>query len=119
MNKLCLFYGSLKSTGYNFNRFFGQKLLKDITLQGYDLYSLGQYPAACKGQGSIKVELHEIEEDTYESIQSMERGAGYEESFIELDGVKASIFLMNPEHLEGRSKVENGDWKCPYGNKRK
>lgn len=113
-NNNALFYGSLKSTHYNFNRFLGQKLIKpDIELSGYDMYSLIHYPAICKGKGTIKCELHEIDDDSWDSISVMERNAGYTEERINIDGIQASLFVMSKDKLKkyNAQLVKDGNWK--------
>lgn len=109
-----LVFGSLRKNsrrGYNYQRFGGQKYIKDIQLNGFDMVSLGGYPAISEGSGTIKTELHEVEDISYGSIYRMEIGAGYYEKVIKLDDdIKASIFLMDKEKVGKYQKVKSGDW---------
>lgn len=113
MNNYCLFYGSLKSGHYNFGRFAGQTLIKSVELEGFELFDLGPYPAACVGEGKIQCELQTVSDDAMRNIQRMEAGAGYKEMQIKLDNdITASIFVMNKERLVGykAQKIEDGNW---------
>lgn len=115
--KYCLMYGSLRrysKRGYNFNRFsnYGEQIyIKDLTLNGFEMYDLGAYPAICKGNGKIKTELHSVTDEVYMMISYMETNAGYQESFVDLgDGIIASLFTMRKENLVKMKKVNSGDW---------
>lgn len=107
----CLFYGSLKSTGYNFNRFSGQKLIKEVELDGFEMYSLNHYPAVCPGQGKIKCELQQISKSAMALIHNMEIGAGYKKITLDIDNVTANLYVMDKSYLEKNcTKVESGNW---------
>lgn len=117
--KYILVFGSLRkysSRGFNFNRFkaYGEQIfIRNLVLDGYEMYSLGAYPAICPGDGQIKCELHSIAEDAYNLIQQMEINAGYREDFVKLEGgITASIFTMPKERLLKFKvpKMESGDW---------
>lgn len=111
-----LVFGSLRKTstkGYNFNRFgFNtQKYIKNVILNGYEMYNLGSYPAICEGDGKIKCELHEVNTTAFQKILIMENGAGYTEKQIKLeDGTVASIFTMEKEKIKNYPRIKSGDW---------
>lgn len=110
-----LVYGSLRKhseRGYNFNRFQGQEFIKKVTLDGYELYDLGPYPALTEGNGKVVFELHSIEDDSFKCIQYMEQGAGYTEKKVNVDGIEASIFVWPKRRIEAckAPRVESGDW---------
>ena len=112
-NKLILVFGSLRKLskrGYNFNRCGPQKYIRSLTLEGYDLFSLGSYPAICRGKGTLHCELHEVDNETYESISNMELGAAYSEGTVDLPEGPATIYLYPSDRLTNRQKVESGDW---------
>lgn len=114
--KYMLSFGSLRKTngekGYNFDRFGKgtQKYIKDVVLNGWEMRDLTYYPAICKGAGTIKCELQEVEDAAFSRIQSMEKGAGYSETELDVDGVKATIFFMDAKRLQHYPIVESGDW---------
>lgn len=114
-----LTYGSLRknsSRGNNFCKAGQQNFIKEVILDGYEMYSFGVYPTICEGSGQIKCELHEVDEKTYLSICMMEFHAYYSAKNVVVDGITATLFYMIPEVIEliyggVISKVEDGDWK--------
>jgi gamma-glutamylcyclotransferase (GGCT)/AIG2-like uncharacterized protein YtfP len=117
-----LFYGSLRKVeGYNFGRCGKQKYIKTLTLDGYDLYSLGAYPAVVDGKGKVVVELHEIPNaQTAEYIRQMELGAGYEERVVNVDDVDAYLYVYKGNNrLNPELKVEHGDWSKYLAERKK
>lgn len=116
--KNILVFGSLRKTssrGTNFGRLGEQKFIKEIVLDGYEMFSFDVCPTICEGDGKVKCELHEVEDDTYVRIVAMEMNAGYSAKNVTVDGVKATLFYMIPEVIElfygGMvEKIESGDW---------
>lgn len=112
--KYIIVYGSLRKNskrGYNFNRFGGQTYIRDLILDGYEMYSLGPYPAICKGHGTIHCEVHSVEEQPYQSIRQMEIGAGYALETINISEGKASLFVAPKATLETQLQIVDGDWE--------
>lgn len=114
-----LVFGSLRATspkGYNYERFGPgtQKHLKTFHLDGYEMYSLGPYPAVCEGEGVITVELHEVTELAARAIDMMEIGAGYTATPVKLvyagEVIHPIIYTQPKESLRYRTRVVNGDW---------
>lgn len=108
------FYGSLRPNHYNFRE--GLKVIEDnITLEGYQLFSLGAFPAAVKtGDPNDKliVTLTEIPATNVErSIDAMEIGAGYKYEEVEVKGENYGIYVYEKVHdfMKDR-KVESGNW---------
>ncbi len=121
--KHILVFGSLRKfskRGYNFDRFGkgSQTYVQDVTLKGFEMVSLGAYPAIYPSdKGQIKTELHAVTDAAFNSIQRMEAGAGYDELELDVDGIKATIFTMSKNNLtmyRGNRPleiVESGDWE--------
>lgn len=113
---LIICFGSLKKTGYNFQRFGpGQNFLKNIILDGYEMFSVagGAYPAVCEGTGKINCEIHSVDQENWDSIFYMETGAGYSAKEIILENdKKATIYVWPRELLVGKyPKIESGNWE--------
>ena len=72
-------YGSLREGCYNNPFFLGDADKKGTTLVEGRLYSFGAYPGLVKEGCSFPVEceVYEVNLETYNSIDAMERGAGY------------------------------------------
>ena len=109
-------YGSLREGEYNHKRMRLGKPITTSILKGFDLYDLGIFPACTKGKGKIVAELFEIDEQTFQMIDAMERGEGYY-SELATDQMfnQGDIYLVP---LKPSNKiVESGDW-VEYLNKR-
>ncbi len=130
--KKCLFYGTLRKNGpakkvYNFNRFGGQTYVKDWFIDGLSLYNLGYYPCVVKTGGPISntlirkskdqvlCELHNVEDNSFEKIARMEKGAGYSTEVFDIFGEDVYLFYYHKEdvNVEGLEKIESGDW-CSF-----
>ena len=113
-NYICVF-GSLRKNstrGYNFGRCGNQEFIKQIKLQGFQMFSLSAFPTICEGEGEITAELHSVDETTFARIVRMESGAGYQEKIVNIDGVDATIYVWNKAQIEKYKlpRIENGDW---------
>jgi gamma-glutamylcyclotransferase (GGCT)/AIG2-like uncharacterized protein YtfP len=113
--KHILVFGSLRKNskrGYNFDRCGKQVFIKQIKLQGFELYDWGAFPTVCEGIGEITAELHSVDETTFARIERMELGAGYQERLINIDGIDATIFVWAKKDIIKLKldKVESGDW---------
>jgi len=108
-----LVYGSLRKNQYNFDTFknlYGDSIAYMLTdtLKGYDLFSLGAYPAILPGNGEIVVDLIRCSPECYKDILNMELKAGYREETILFKGVSCKLFVYNASELP--NKVKSGDW---------
>lgn len=108
-------YGSLREGEYNFERFkevFGDGIVRTNTteIEGYELYSLGGYPAAVKSEGKLTVDTLEVSEAVHERIKAMELGAGYVEETIEINNEPHLIYLFEQEPRMHAGIVSEGDW---------
>lgn len=113
--KYILAFGTLKKNcpsgrNWNWQRFDGQKYIKDYDLNGYDIYSLGPYPAICPGEGTVKCELQEVTDEAFENILWMEKGAGYSPVEIQIEDKVATVFTWPRNKLIKYQKIENGNW---------
>lgn len=118
--KYLLVYGTLRKkahVNYNYERYGTQTHVADMWVSGYDMHSLGSYPAVTPGNGMIFCELHEVAEDVVANITRMEKGAGYEVHEHEVEHpsrgmVKASLYAMPTERMAHYTtdKILSGDW---------
>lgn len=103
-------YGSLRPGQYNFSRIkhFGNvEHVRTTSISGYDMFSLGPFPGIKPGEGTIVVDILNVDERVFEAIESMETGAGYKKQIVDIDGDQAAIYVY--QYPAGR-KVESGDW---------
>lgn len=115
----CCFYGSLRKPMYNYKRFieyYGENsiIYKMTTkIPGFELYDIsGNYPAAIKSYNDkeMVVDLFSISDSAYDSIQYMEKSAGYYEDTVCINDEFYSIFLFHKEKLQNKQPIELGDW---------
>lgn len=105
-------YGSLRKGEYNYNYF--QMRYPEMTytgthkVDGFDLFSLGAYPAAVMGDGELVVDTFDVDLDCFSSINRMEIGAAYYAHTVDIDGEPHTIWLQ--QHGNEKRKVESGDW---------
>jgi gamma-glutamylcyclotransferase (GGCT)/AIG2-like uncharacterized protein YtfP len=115
MNKdgLYVFYGTLRM-GMENHTFYtdGMNYIDTVTLFGYRLISLGEYPyAVATGDPSnkIKVELFRLDEQQAKAIYEMELEAGYYYEEIQIGQKKYGIFLF-PQVNPNDEEIDSGDW---------
>jgi gamma-glutamylcyclotransferase (GGCT)/AIG2-like uncharacterized protein YtfP len=87
-------YGSLREGCYNHLFFLQGAEKKGVTTTPGRLYNFGAYPALTKDATSFSVEceIYEVDDLTYKSIDSMEKGAGYFEGHIQTKWGDAAIW---------------------------
>lgn len=100
-------YGSLRKGHYNFKNFSGISYISTTKVKGWDLFSLGSYPGVKPGEGTLVVDLVEMDNKTYKQVLNMELNAGYSEIDIDINGVTAKFFPYNYNLTE---LVPSGDW---------
>jgi gamma-glutamylcyclotransferase (GGCT)/AIG2-like uncharacterized protein YtfP len=109
-------YGSLRRGEFNHRPFAGYlRHAGTERLSGYDMYSLGYYPAVKRGSGSIVVDLFNVDDKSIvRRLHFMELSAGYSAEFADTSVGLATIWLMN--QLPGEAiPVPDGDWsKFPH-----
>ena len=79
------------------------------TISGFDLYSLGVYPAAVLGNNDLVVDTFVVDNSCFNSINGMELGAGYYGHEVKIDG-KDHIMWLQKDGGYAERKVESGDW---------
>ena len=108
-----LVYGSLRKQEYNYYAF--KSLFKDELqyintgiINGYDMYSLGTFPAIIAGEGSIVVDLIKCSYECYNDILNMELNANYREETVLYNKKMCKLFIYNDSNLA--NKIPEGDW---------
>ncbi|MGC3948709.1 MAG: gamma-glutamylcyclotransferase family protein [Chryseolinea sp.] len=114
------FYGTLR-IGMENHQVFAKTLvhLKTVTLNGYRMYSLGEYPYVIRTglqKDCIIVDLFRLTSDlTEQMIYEMEIDAGYVRSTVTIDGIKFGIYLFE-KSMSDDEHVEGGDWVSHAGS---
>jgi len=65
-------YGTLRKGCANHRYLADAKYIGTGKLLGWNMYSNGSYPYVSKGNGSIKVEIYEVDKDTLARIDDLE-----------------------------------------------
>ena|SRR6187200_1802994 len=108
------FYGTLRQ-GMENHLAFAKALtfLRTVTVKGYRMYSLGEYPYVIYTSDSddqIVVDLFQITSiEAEELIYEMEIDADYIRSSVVIDGNKFGIYLFAGKR-DGDEHVSGGDW---------
>lgn len=108
------FYGSLRRGMRLYNQFAGALHYQySAWLNGYELYSLGNYPYAVKSvnqKSKILVEVFTIPDvEVKREIMEIEKGAGYFLEQVEFGKKTLNIFLYE-EPVANNLRLVSGDW---------
>lgn len=101
-----LVYGSLKQ-GYGNHRVMqeaGGELIGKHTLSGFDMHSLGGFPAIVRGEGRVECEVYQVE-----NLAPLDRLEGHP-TFYKREVVDDMYVYIFQHSVEGREKVESGVW---------
>jgi hypothetical protein len=94
-------YGSLKKGHYNHHWLEHCPLVRTGKIKG-TMYSMGSYPMLMEeGNDEHDIEVYDVDEETFESIEQMEIGAGYKEKVV--DG--AIVFFGADDEYVKNKKV--------------
>lgn len=105
------FYGTLRQ-GMEYNSLYGSGMtcLQSVSLNGYRLFSLGDYPYAVPSSaGSIVADLYEVDREIAATIHEMEIEAGYYYDEIIINSRTFGIYLF-AEPGSGDVEIRSGDW---------
>lgn len=111
-------YGSLRKGEYNYDHF--KRSFPDMeytgthTIRGYNLYSLGSYPAVTvmDGDKELIIDTFNVSENCFSRMNGMEIGAGYSQHEITVEDTAHIMWVMpdTDSWLREDRIVEDGDW---------
>lgn len=120
-------YGTLREGFGNYKRLLEGHTtnIEEATLEGFEMYSVGGFPAILPAEGTVVGELITIDEDKYEPVlRSLDRLEGYypqskdnsmylreKMEVITSNGEKVEAYVYVWNRPAPREKVESGDWK--------
>ena len=108
-------YGSLKK-GFGNNSLLKTSIfIGNHTIQGYEMYNFGWYPAIIEGKltDEVQGEIWEVDSTTKMYIDGMELGAGYRIEKTIIDGETVEFYVYKYPIMY-RNKVESGVWEKDY-----
>ena len=118
-NKLVAVYGTLKENFHNHAVLGGSEKVYQGELAGWEMYSVGAFPACIRGRGNILIEVYEVTDqavmvglDRLEGYHVDEpRSSMYIRETVHVDGLNqdAYIYVWNSD-VEGYPRVFNGVW---------
>jgi gamma-glutamylcyclotransferase (GGCT)/AIG2-like uncharacterized protein YtfP len=113
MNKqgLYAFYGTLRKGMDNYSIYrHGMTYRQTVILEGFRMYSLGDYPYAIPtSTGSIVADLFFVDKAMSRAIDAMEVDAGYFYGEVVVDRDPYGIYLFH-RAFEGDKEIVSGDW---------
>lgn len=110
-------YGTLRKNGIYHYYVEKSKFLNSSIISGFKMYNYQNwFPFVTKSEliDNILVEVYNVDENQYNSTKRMEISAGYEEIEIDIDGIKAKMFIISKENdrfkFDEKNLVKSGDW---------
>ncbi|BAA29921.1 gamma-glutamylcyclotransferase family protein [Pyrococcus horikoshii] len=85
----------------------GAKFLGEDWIEGYQLY-FEYLPYAVKGKGKLKVEVYEVDKETFERINEIEIGTGYR--LVEVSTKFGKAFLWEWGSKPRGKRIKSGDF---------
>lgn len=108
-------YGSLKKGFGNHVFLQNANYLSDAKADGWDMYSFGPFPMVIPGNGTIAVELYEVDKQVMQSLDGLEGFPRfYNRMVIETQApwcpVEAWIYFGSADQVEQMPRVNDGVW---------
>jgi gamma-glutamylcyclotransferase (GGCT)/AIG2-like uncharacterized protein YtfP len=120
MSKVAV-YGSLRAGMHNHGLLVevGAKQLGAQRAEGFNMVSLGGYPAVYEAVGDITIEVYDVAHNEKEAMQRLDWLEGYpgfyNRKLIETRWGPAWIYYMKQQDCMHRRPVPEGDWVAHYG----
>jgi len=118
MVKRIAVYGTLREGGYNYRKSIGKPLFSGFVPLPYIMVLPYSYPALVNDNNmrDVKIEVYDVPDSTYNSIDIMELGAGYHKEEIETPVGKADIWVWARERAINKTYpiIKSGDYIAEY-----
>jgi len=111
--KTVLVYGSARKGSYNNYIIESGKFLGKTILKGYQLYSLGTYPAVSRKQNSeTVVEVWDVTLNSFMFLDILEKRYDFIPVYekVKLNGMEIEGIVYIQQNLDGYKEIESGDW---------
>lgn len=112
-------YGTLLSEEGNWRHYLkDSKLLGEDTIEGnFTMVSLGVFPGVIpEGEGTIKGEVYEVDENSYKSIEYLEgyhpdpKQAFYSKMKVNTKYGEAEMYILDKSYLD-YPVIKSGNWR--------
>lgn len=103
-------YGSLRTSKGNSHWMTNAQLLGNYTIENYQLYSLGHYPCAVPGNGTVQGEVYRIDNATLAELDALRTvGGEYARQLIQTPYGSAWMYVYQ-RSVDGLTLIESGNW---------
>ncbi|EOV9546947.1 gamma-glutamylcyclotransferase family protein [Cronobacter sakazakii] len=103
-------YGSLRRKQGNSHWMTNAQWLGDYDIENYQLFSLGHYPGAVPGEGSVVGEVYRIDAITLAELDALRTARGeYKRQLIQTPYGSAWMYVYQ-RPTEGLTRIESGNW---------
>lgn len=103
-------YGSLRRKQGNSHWMTNAQLLGQHSVPDYQLYSLGHYPGAVPGNGTVRGEVYRVDAATMAELDELRTKAGeYARHLIQTPYGSAWMYVYQ-RPVDGLTLIESGDW---------
>ena len=90
--------------------------LGDHSIDNYQLYSLGHYPGAVPGEGTVLGEVYRIDAATLAELDALRtKGGEYARQLIQTPYGSAWMYVYQ-RPTEGLTRIDSGDWLDRHQN---
>lgn len=106
-------YGTLRVGQPNWERILRNRSthLGADRIKGWDMFSLGYYPAVKVGSGYVTGSVFEVSDEVFAELDQLEGcPTFYCRSLVDTMYGEAWIYFMTPERLNWAKPIEGGDW---------
>ena len=84
--------------------------LGDYPIEGFELYSLGNYPGVIQGNGAVQCEVYRIDASTLAELDALRtKGGEYKRHLIQTPFGSAWLYVYQ-RSVAGRQRIMSGDW---------
>ncbi|EKQ9978470.1 gamma-glutamylcyclotransferase [Cronobacter sakazakii] len=103
-------YGSLRRKQGNSHWMTNAQWLGDYDIENYQLFSLGHYPGAVPGEGSVVGEVYRIDATTLAELDALRTArVEYKRQLIQTPYGSAWMYVYQ-RPTEGLTRIESGNW---------
>ena len=103
-------YGSLRTKQGNSHWMTNAQLLGNYNIENYQLYSLGHYPGAVPGEGTVQGEVYRIDNATLAELDALRtRGGEYARQLVQTPYGSAWMYVYQ-RPVDGLKLIESGNW---------
>ncbi len=105
-----LVYGLLRRGEPMHGHLAGARFVEEVRVPGYDLFHMGEYPAAVPGAGVLVAELWELA--GAEALDALDLAEGVP-TLYRREQVDGAWLYVYAQPVGGAARIASGDWRSP------